>query len=182
MQERCAGFLRALNAKAMILRVLPPCAAILIAGCTSTEPQGFPSLASRAVERQGFEEPTAPPPSPARPDPALDAKIAAVAARADERGRAFEIAHAAARAKVAAAAPASVGSEPWLDAQVALGELDVARAEASEAVTTLEELAADRAVAGGVTYPALDAAVAEARVRQDAVSAAIADLNARLTR
>ena len=164
----------------MIARNLSLLALPLLAGCASDGGDRFPSLAPRAAETRGFEEPAAPPPAAIRPDPALDARIAAVSAQAGERMRTFKTARAAAAAKVSGAGAA--GSEAWLNAQVALGELDVARAAAGEDVTTLEQLAADRAVAGEPPYPALDAALAEARARQDAVGAAIGELNGKLSR
>ena len=165
----------------MIRPLLPLLAPPLLAGCAS-ESGRIPSLAPRAAESHGFEEPAAPPPAAARPDPALDARIAEAAARSAESERGYVAARAAAKAKVAAAGRAPAGSDAWLDAQVALGELDVARAEAGEAVTSLEQLAADRAVAGEPPYPALETALAAARARQDAVVATIAELNARLSR
>ena len=96
--------------------------------------------------------------------------------------RSFHAARTTAEAKVAPASGAVAGSEAWLDAQVALGELDVQRAAASETVTALEQLAADRAVAGEAAYPALEAALATARADLADTAATIATLNARLRR
>jgi hypothetical protein len=165
----------------MIRRILPLLAPPLLAGCAS-ESGRIPSLAPRAAETHGFEEPAAPPPAVANADPALDARIAEAAARSGEDERGFAAARAAAEAKVAAVGRAPAGSEAWLDGQVALGELDVARAEAGEAVTTLETLAADRAVAGEAPYPALETALAAARARQEEIVRTIAELGARLDR
>ena len=117
-----------------------------------------------------------------RTDPALDASIAAIASAAAARTPAFAAARTRAPTAVAAAARPPAGSEPWLDAQGALGDLDVLRAEASEAVTTLDQAAADRAVAGEPPYPALDAALANARARLAEIAGASAALAARLTR
>jgi hypothetical protein len=166
----------------MIRWFAPFLLAASLAGCTSGGSDGFPSLAPRATETRGFDEPTPAPATPVRPDPALDARIAEVRARLAERERQVGAARARAESQVTAAKGAAVGSERWLDAQVALGELDVAMSGGGEAVTTLEQLAADRGVAGEPPYPALDAALADARAAQEASAAATAALNARLSR
>ena len=134
----------------------------------------YPSLLPRAVERQSFAEPAAPPAAPVVADPALDARIAAARLSADEA------AIARAEQRVRAAAGAAAGSETWLDAQVALGELDALRSGNVAALSDLEELATDRAAALEPDYLALNAAIEAARAAVEAQTQRIATLQAML--
>ena len=60
------------------LHVLPLLVLPLLGGCVA-ESGRIPSLAQRAAETHGFEEPAAPPAAVASPDPRLDARIDVVA-------------------------------------------------------------------------------------------------------
>lgn len=160
------------------LIVLAGLAGGLLAGCSENRAQ-FPSLLPRAIETRDDAEPVHIPAPPAA-DPALDARLAD-AARALAATRAdFATRLARAQALAGAAGGAAAGSEPWLDAQGALADLDVVRADMSVTVADLERLAIDRAASGAPPYPALE----EARQRADAALAetlaAIAAINARL--
>lgn len=149
------------------------------AGC-ARDTGAFPSLAERPAERRGFAEPSAPPPEVARPDPALDARIAALTGRV--RGVATGFDRDAARAETAVRATRGrpVGSEPWLEAQTALAQLDDWRAQASEIVTDVEQLTGERAATLLPPYPSLEAAQRAAEAEADRQGAAIARLSATL--
>lgn len=139
-----------------------------------------PSLSPRPIERLGFDEPERAPPAPAAADPALDAKLAETARSVEQREQRSRAALAAAERQVDRASGTAAGSDAWLDAHIALGELDGLRAEASEALSGLEQRAADRAVAGEPPYPALDQAIVRGRDALTQLSAQIAALGQRL--
>ena len=140
----------------------------------------YPSLAPRAAELKGFEEPDAPPPAPVVADPRLDAEVAGLSARLAKAAGAFATAARAATAAGARARGAAAGSEPWIAAQLALAELDVLRTETSETVTDLDQLAIARATTLAPDYPALETARAEARAEADREAATIARIGAGL--
>lgn len=164
----------------MVRTLLLPSLAVL-AGCAH-DTERYPSLSPRSTERVTFEEPVAPPPAPARADPALDMRLAEAAPGEEDRARRAADALADAERRVAAAAGSPAGSDRWFDAHIALGTLDGLRAETSEALTVLEEAAADRGVAGEPPYPALDAAIERQRSAAAALSARIDALQQRLAR
>ena len=164
-----------------VIRALSLLAVVLLSGCASDTVR-YPSLSPRPIERLGFDEPIAPAPEAARSEPSLDARLAEVARASQERGRRVEAAFARAEERVGRAAGGSAGSDEWLEAHVALGELDVLRSETSEALTALEQLAADRAVAGGPPYAALDQAITSERAAVAALTARIDTLQRRLPR
>ncbi len=150
--------------------------AALLAACSTAGDGDFPSLAPRPQEKLGFAEPEAPPAAPVAADPALDARIAAVARDRAAADTAFDA--AATRAERAAARAGARGSDAWLDAQTAMGALDVARGQQRDAADALEELAAARAGALAPEYPPLTRALAAARAgieaqtrRADAIAA-----------
>lgn len=168
------------------MRAAAPALPILIAvlalpGACAAPRDGYPSLAPRAIEQKGFGEPAAPPPPPVIADPTLDAALAAGEREARDAAAAFDAAAGRAATRVAAARGAPAGDPRWLDAHVALGELDTLRAASAGAVTTLEDLAIARAMTLAPAYPALEAARERARVvaerqaeRIDTLSAALA--------
>ncbi|HEX8387581.1 MAG TPA: hypothetical protein VF636_01075 [Sphingomonas sp.] len=154
-------------------------ALLLAAGCARQEGT-YPSLAIRPIERLGFEEPD---PKPARPpvaDPALDARLGEVGAALAESAAEFSAAAGRAETAAARARGAAAGSEPWLEAQVALGELDVLRAATSERFTDVAELVVARATTLQGEYPALTALQAEARAELDRQQALIRRLTGAL--
>ncbi|WP_085810377.1 hypothetical protein [Sphingomonas sp. TZW2008] len=160
--------------------LLPLMLGVALAGCSATG-RSYPSLLPRAAEQQSFAEPATPPPAPAAPDPALDARIAATTATLNARVKAFETASATARQKVASAGRAPAGSEAWLDAQVTLAELDSLRSATLEVVTDLETIAGERAADLAADYGPLDAAVSQARAAAAKQAATIAELQGRLS-
>ncbi|MBW6525736.1 hypothetical protein KZ813_02670 [Sphingomonas sp. RHCKR7] len=163
------------------LALLPPALAIAasLAGC-SADMSGYPSLAPRPVERLGFEEPATPPPVPVAADPALDARLAEIAAARAAAARDFDAAVERAAARAAAARGAAAGSERWLDAQTAIAELDSLRSTHADSVGQLEELSATRAQALQPAYPALERALEAARATATAQTARIDSLAASL--
>ena len=157
------------------------CAAIMpLSGCAV--PEGpYPSLAPRPAEKLGFAEPPAPPPMTAAPDPALDRRLAENAQERSAAIEAFDSGATRAERLARLARGRKAGSEPWLDAQTAVAELDALRARHQDALGVLEDLAAARAQALEPAYPALETAVQAARdesARQtgriDAISATLA--------
>ena len=162
----------------MLRLALPLLALPLVSACV--ERDGYPSLLPRGAEKVGFDEPAAPPPAPVAADPALDARIAT--ARQANRDALATTGAAIARAErlAAAARGKAAGSEAWLDAQVALADLDTLRSDRLATLTDLEQLAGERAAALQPDYPALDAAIDEARSAIAAQTARIAALQEQL--
>lgn len=140
---------------------LPPLIlALPLAGCVQSDAK-YPSLLPRAIESQSTAEPDRPV-APVAADPALDKKIAEITATLDGAQTAFAAAARDTEAKIAVARGLSEGSEPWIDAQVALGNLDMVRSQATDALAALEALAIERGRGGQPPYPALQAAIERA--------------------
>ncbi|MEZ5680041.1 MAG: hypothetical protein R3E14_01970 [Erythrobacter sp.] len=128
--------------KSKIIR--PALLATLLAGCSSTGTEGYPSLAIRDVERvEGSFEPV----STQRLDvPAvevdltggMEARLAALVGQASEAHGQFKAAQPEAERIVAAAGDAAIGSDSWAAAQVALADLDSARSIAAIALGDLD--------------------------------------------
>ena len=137
------------------------------AGCAEGR-DGFPSLAPRAIEQKGFEEPEVAAPAPIAADPALDKDIADAGVTLAEIARRFDAAVRTAGSRAAAARGSGAGSDAWLDAQTALAELDSIQAGATDLLSSLEDRAMARAAELASPYPALDAAVARARATVEA--------------
>lgn len=154
-------------------------AILLLAGCARDD-AGAPSLAPRAAERIGFDEPTVAAPAPVVADPALDARLREFGGKLDAVMKGFDADAARATRTAAAAGTRTVGSEAWLTAQTALAVLDDWRAQASGLATDLEVLASDRIGTAGQPYPALDALRARASAEAERESAGIAAIGAKL--
>ena len=145
-----------------------------LAACSRPDTR-FPSLLPRAIEWR--DDAIAVRPAPvAAADPALDAQVARLRSAAERAGDAFDRSLAGADRRIRAGAGMAEGSERWLEAQVALAELDVARTGIDEPLATLEQLALDRGVAGLPPYPALDAALAAVQARAAGQRGRIAEL------
>ncbi len=123
-----------------------PLGAFLLAGCASTASDRYPSLATRDVERaEGTFEPVE---TPALDVPAVEVedaanlpeRLAALVAQARSAHASFVEAVPAAERRVAAADGASVGTDSWAAAQVALADLDSARSTAAIALGDLDIL------------------------------------------
>lgn len=154
----------------------PPLASLLLilacGGC-ARDAGPYPSLSPRPIEKLGFEEPDAPPPMAVVADPALDVEVAAADARANKAARDFTTALIGVERTARAARGATAGSEAWIAAQVALADLDGSRAELSEVLANLDELAVKRAATLAPDYPSLEAARARVRTELDRQAAAI---------
>ena len=162
----------------MKLFALPALLALPLAGC-ATDQTGFPSLAPRPAEKQGFEEPVVAAPA-AVADPALDAKLEDYRRRLEAVAKGYDADAAQATRAAGVAGARTVGSEAWLGAQTALAALDDWRAQASGLTVELEALAGERIEAAGAPYPALEAVRARAAAEGDREAAGIAALSARL--
>lgn len=151
--------------------IMPALATLSLAGCAQ-DVTSYPSLAPRPIEKLGFAEPAITP-AEAKPDPVLDAKIGEMAASLDRIAKSF--AADAARAETAgrAARGAAVGSDPWLEAQTALAQLDDWRAQASSLVTDIDQAASDRAASLAPAYPGLTALRERAQAEADRENATI---------
>lgn len=134
---------------------------LLLAGCAGQTPD-TPSLLPRAIETRSDAEPVRDLP-PVHADAALDSKIAHLAADVAAAIRAHDAAMPGVTARLAVARAAHEGSEAWLDGQAALGTLGQARSAIDTALAGLESLAIERARAGDLPYPALDAAISTAQ-------------------
>ncbi len=164
----------------MLLRALTPplLPALLVMGCAA--PASYPSLLPRPAETQSLEEPNIIAPQTSAPDPALDAKIAEAMRVLDEHETAFASASARAERMVTAARGAAAGSESWLDAHVALAELDSLRSATSELATTVDDMAVERALALAPEHEPLISAAERIRAAAAAQAARIASLQSRL--
>ncbi|TKD50142.1 hypothetical protein [Sphingomonas baiyangensis] len=134
-----------------------PAALLLLlatAGCSAPDDR-YPSLLPRAIEKTSFADPVRPVRESA-PDPALELKIGEQQAALAEAVRTFDAASARAQTLATRAAGAAAGSEPWIEAQVALAELDTLRSATAAVLGDTEKLATDRALSGQPAYPALD--------------------------
>lgn len=142
-----------------------PLTALMLTGCIQSDDK-YPSLLPREIESQSTAEPTRPPVAVAA-DPALDARIAELTGQLDKAQKDFSAAAQDAEAKVAVARGLPEGSEPWVNAQVALAALDALRGQATDILAALEQLAIERGRAGQPPYPALDMAITRARTLSD---------------
>lgn len=165
-----------------LIRCRPlPLYAVLASLCACAVTEGpYPSLAPRPAERLSFAEPAAPPPAPLVADPALDAQIATNARERAAAVAAFDTGAARAERLARAAREARAGSDRWLDAQTAIAELDALRARHQDALGALEDVASTRAQALQPAYPALEAALADARATSTAQTRRIDTLAASL--
>ncbi|MDQ0251119.1 hypothetical protein J2W22_003183 [Sphingomonas kyeonggiensis] len=149
-----------------------------LAGCTETTGR-YPSLLPRPIESTSLAEPERPV-AVATPDAALDKRIAEIRAGLDTGIKGFTAGAQDAEAKIAVSRGLPQGSEPWLQAQVAMGQLAELRRPAVSALSELEELATQRGVDGLPPYPALDAAVGAAEQAASSQQAKIDSLEAAL--
>lgn len=143
-------------------------APVLLAGCAAPAVDA-PSLLPRPIENVSFDEPAAKPVTIV-PDPALDAEIGEAKQALAEAAANFAAALDRVAPLVEAAEGAGIGSDAWLDAQVALAALDDARATSLATLSNLDGLAIERGVAGKPAYPALEALRNEAQTQVGAES------------
>ena len=155
-------------------RVVPPALLLLLAACAPTS--RAPSLAPRPIESLDRDEPAAA--TPAAPtgaapaDPALTRRYAAIVAAAHDGDAAFQRDERAARAAVARATRAAIGSEAWVSAQQEVTALETTRGPVTQALVALD----DERTSGTFDEAGLDAAVAEVVAIDTRQRAALAEL------
>lgn len=142
--------------EAAMRRLLPPAscafAALLVTGCAADH-SNYPSLARRPAERVSGVAQVAPPttaPQPPAPPPSADlvVRLGQLSDQAQAAHREFTGRQGRAEQLIAAAKGASVGSEDWSVASVALADLESSRSQAMIALADLDELYAAERVAG----------------------------------
>lgn len=154
--------------------------AALGSGCAPMpDSSRFPSLLPRPIESRSDAVET-PPPAVATPDPALDSRMAELRRALDDAGRAFDTGYARADRLANSARGSRAGSDAWLDAQIALAELDVLRTDTRLAIADLEQLEADRALELAPDYSGLAALIATAKAQEARQNDRIASVEARL--
>lgn len=154
-------------------------AALLLSACAHKDTGRYPSLLPREIESRSDAEPEVVA-AVAEPDQALDAKIATKTTAIVANKRDFVQAATRAESLVRRAKGDAVGGDRWIDAQSALAELDIIRAQSSSVVTDLEELALARAADGKPSYPALDVGLVAAHAELDAETTQIGTLQSTL--
>jgi len=145
--------------------------AMALSACASTK--DYPSLARRPAERiTGTAEVVIPAPeanaAPALPSADFTARLSQLVEQARRGQGRFTEKRAAAEHLIASADGATLGSESWSVASVALGDLDAARSDALVAMGELDELYTAESVKGDETGDygnAQAAAAAHAEVR-----------------
>ena len=137
------------------MKIVPALAllAFSLTACAKDDTR-YPSLAPRAVEKLGFAEPDVAVVE-AQPDPALDARIAALGRSLDTLTKGFAADATKVTAAAARARGRAVGSDAWLEAQTALAGLDDWRAKTSSLLTDVDQIASDRAASLAPDYPGL---------------------------
>ncbi len=154
--------------------------AMLATGCAPmTDGDRFPSLLPRAIESRS-DAVELPPSVAATPDPALDARLAELERTMIGATRAFDVGFTRADRLANAAQGVRAGGDAWLDAQIALAELDVLRTDTRLAIADLEQLAADRAIELAPEYPTLSAAIETAKAQEARQNDRIASVERRL--
>jgi hypothetical protein len=143
----------------------------LITGCAADQGE-FPSLARREAERvSGTLQPPRPAPSPtavpATPSAELAARLGQLTSQAQTAHGKFQAREAKARQLTRSAAGATLASESWAVATIALADLESARSDAMIALADLDGLHTAAMVEGRDT-----ATIAAAR---DAVTALVSE-------
>lgn len=167
-------------------------ALLLLASCASP-PGEYPSLAKRPVERAAerisgtadvVEPQPAPPMREPQPDAGLTAQLTELVGQAQEDHARFSRIRERTERIVTGAGNASLGSESWAVANVALTELETARNRTSVTLAELDKLYAGERIANYQEITSNAAAIGEARDRVSAwvseESRVITDLQMRL--
>jgi hypothetical protein len=140
-----------------------------------------PSLLPRAVEKQPIDMPLSEPNEAQTPvDPALQAAIDRQLAAAEAGDRDFAARRSAAEAAVGKAAGKPQGSEEWVQAQEAVTALETARTAVRDAAAAIDALRDDPANGTSGNRTAIDAAAKRVAKIEQAESAAVAALTAKL--
>lgn len=153
---------------------------LTLPGCVDNR-ASIPSLLPRDVERRDDLEPTRPTPV-AKPDAALDTLVAEKAQLLSAATAAFDAGAVLAKPAIDAGQRADVGSDAWLDAQKALGEMDAAHSMLTSIIADLDRVAIDRANDGMPDYPSLAALRANAQRHAEQQEQIIAAAQAQIKR
>ena len=159
--------------------LLLPVLLLLTGGCVAPRSATFPSLLPRPIESRSDAEPVAPV-MIVEPDPATDATLVDIEKAVDAASSTFDRAADTADRLAKAAHGDAVGSERWIAAQTALGQLDGLRATTSSTITDLDELALTRAAGGKPDYPAIATLRQTAQAALTAQAARIEEIQSRL--
>ena len=147
----------------------------LIVGCAA--PGEYPSLAKRPFEKPPSNPSTTPVEPTIPSDLAVLARIADALKRAREGVADFNAALPVARAAAERGSGASEGSDPWIDAQMAVSRLERTLEPARNALADLDD---ERRVLdqhpGSPDQPALKEAIAEVEMIDTRQSASIREL------
>ncbi len=122
----------------------------LLAACAATG-EGYPTLATRDIERMGGAMEVEPAPPPPPPAPATLATLEELEATARAAHAEFLAAAPRARTLAAAASGAARGSERWAVAQVAIADLESTRSEAMIALADLDRIFVEAATSAQST-------------------------------
>jgi hypothetical protein len=152
---------------------------LLTGGCAAPRAASFPSLLPRPIESRSDAEPVAPV-TIVEAEPATDATLVDLEKAIDAAAKTFDAAADGADRLARAAQGDAVGSDRWIAAQTALGQLDGLRATTSSAITDLDELALTRAAAGKPDYPAIATLRQKAQAALQKQAARIQEIQARL--
>lgn len=165
----------------MIRPVMLVLSLIALAGCAKDTSGKYPSLALRPIESRTDElpDPDATPAAVAA-DPALDAQVATTTGALDRNAADFAAAATRAEAAAKTSGARTQGSDAWLAAQGSLADLEALHGDLLGLAGDLDRSATDRAQAGGMPYPALDAVQAKAQTEADRQAARIAAIKASL--
>lgn len=152
----------------------------LIAGCAA--PGDYPSLAKRPFEKAPANPPSPPPEVAIPSDPALLGRIADALKQAREGVSDFEAALLVAREAAKRGSGMAEGSDPWINAQLAVSRLERTLEPARNALAALDD---ERRIIdlhpGSPDHAPLEAAIAEVEAIDMRQSASIRELLALLS-
>ena len=130
---------------------LPTFVLLPLLGACAAAGEGYPSLATRDIERTGGVMEVEPAPPPAPPAPSTLATLEELEATARAAHADFLAAAPRARALTSAARGAARGSERWSVAQVAIADLESTRSEAMIALADLDRIFVDAVTSAQAT-------------------------------
>ncbi len=152
---------------------------LALTGCSATA-VGTPSLLPRAIEMRSDAEPSRIA-SAVATDPALDADIARLGGALDQALATFAAAATRAGPLLSRSGATREGSDAWIEAQAAIGDVGQFYSAADAAMADLETLAVARGLEGKPPYPALDARLAAAERELTAAEARLSAMKAALS-
>jgi hypothetical protein len=158
------------------------CAALSLSLAACAQPGNFPSLAPRAIEFAGDEEPSRPAAPPVATEAALLSRINELKEQARAGQNAFE--GSLSRTSRAAARAGVSGSESWVAAQQELSRLEADRGPTLAALAALDRLTVERSsqATAETDFQTLLAATEEVRALAEGQQAQIDRLRQSLVR